>query len=629
MHFSIRSDQVDEGKRTVRLAFSSETPVERYDWWRDETYDEVLDHGAESVRLGFLKDGGPFLVHHDTRDMVGVVESVSIDSDRVGRAVVRFGKSARAEEIFRDIVDGIRKKISVGYVIHEVVKTEPAEGRAQWRVTDWEPLEISTVPIPADPSVGVGRSKPKETQRSDPMDTPNPTPTPPAPAQPTREQIQVIESAAQERANRRNAELAKVFSTWVGLVPADKRAAFIEAYEKAVADPNVQPHEFGARALSDFGKPAPISPGIGMSQGEVRDYSISKALREAMGQSGFDAARLTGLEAEAHKAAVKAYDGKRQYKGGLIVPQDVLLEPVGSYLRGTQAHAMAAFGKLLGLPSGQRDLTVGSATAGGNLVGTNLLAGSFIDILRNKALMLSLGVQVLGGLRGNVAIPKQSGAATAYWVNEAGDVTESQQSFGQVTMSPKTVGALSEFTRQLLLQSTPAIDGLVMADLIRVLALAIDLAIIAGTGSSGQPTGILNQSGVLTVTGASYAWEDAVEHETDVADANADLGSMAYVTTPVVRGLLKTRVKESGFPQYLCENNQMNGYPVYATKQMSTATILFGVFSEALLGMWEGLEITEDPYTKAESGNRRIVALQSVDVAVRNAVAFSAASSVS
>lgn len=148
---------VDEAARTVELAFSSEEPYER--WWGIE----ILDHAKKSVRLDRLKAGGPLLCDHKSSDIVGVIESVRIDADLVGRAVVRFGKSARAEEVYQDVLDGIRRNVSVGYVIHEaeLVKTG-ADVEDTYRVTDWEPYEVSLVAVPADATVGVGRAMGEE-----------------------------------------------------------------------------------------------------------------------------------------------------------------------------------------------------------------------------------------------------------------------------------------------------------------------------------------------------------------------------------------------------------------------------------------------------------------------------------
>ncbi len=150
--FGFTREAIDEEARTVQLAFSSETPYARC--WGNE----ILSHDANAIRLGRLKDGGPLLVDHDGRDHIGVIESVQIGADRVGRAVVRFGKSERAEEVFQDVKDGIRRSVSVMYLIHKSVLVEESDQLDTYKVTDWEPYEISIVSMPADTTVGVGRS---------------------------------------------------------------------------------------------------------------------------------------------------------------------------------------------------------------------------------------------------------------------------------------------------------------------------------------------------------------------------------------------------------------------------------------------------------------------------------------
>lgn len=152
---ALRSTAIDLQARTVELAFSSETPVERWDGM------EVLSHKAGACRLDRLNHGGAVLVNHDCDDQVGVVEEARIDSDRVGRAVVRFSQGEQGSEIFQDVVDGIRQLVSVSYLIHAMELTSKGGGEPDtYTVTDWEPLEISIVSVPADASVGVGRSTP-------------------------------------------------------------------------------------------------------------------------------------------------------------------------------------------------------------------------------------------------------------------------------------------------------------------------------------------------------------------------------------------------------------------------------------------------------------------------------------
>jgi HK97 family phage major capsid protein len=286
----------------------------------------------------------------------------------------------------------------------------------------------------------------------------------------------------------------------------------------------------------------------------------------------------------------------------------------------------------------KRDLVVGTPTAGGNLVATDLLAGSFIEVLRNAMVLPGLGTQMLTGLVGNVAIPKQTGAATAYWVAESNAPTESQQTIGQVAMSPKTVGAYTEISRKLLLQSSIDVESMVQTDLAAVLGLAIQQAAISGTGTSNQPAGLLTlitPSVVGGTDGAAPTWAHIVELESDVAVANALVENMAYLTNAKVRGKLKTTSKVPGQNGFIWENGDtpLNGYraavtnaaPSNLTKGTSTgvcSAIIFGNFRDLVIGMWGGLDLMVDPYSGSTSGTVRIVALQDVDVAVRYTESF-------
>ncbi|MDD5212244.1 MAG: HK97 family phage prohead protease, partial [Sulfuricurvum sp.] len=149
-NFEIRA--VSEENRTVELSFSSEEPYERY--WGIE----VLDHSPTSVNLSRLNNAAPLLLDHDTRNQIGVVESAAISSERKGVATVRFSRSERGDEVFKDVVDGIRKNVSVGYQIEEMLLESRDGDTETYRVTKWMPFEVSIVSVPADTSVGVGRS---------------------------------------------------------------------------------------------------------------------------------------------------------------------------------------------------------------------------------------------------------------------------------------------------------------------------------------------------------------------------------------------------------------------------------------------------------------------------------------
>lgn len=345
---------------------------------------------------------------------------------------------------------------------------------------------------------------------------------------------------------------------------------------------------------------------IGMNQREVRQYSLVRAIWASV-QNDWRGAEL---EREASVAVARQL---RREPQGFFVPADWA----------------------------QRDLVVGTNTAGGHTVQTELLAQSFITLLRNSMMVRAAGATILSDLTGNIAIPRQTGGATAYWVAENGAPTESQQAFDQVPMSPKTVGAFSDLSRRLLMQSSLDVEAFVRGDLATVLALAIDLASMHGSGSSNQPLGIAGTSGIGSVAGGTNglapAWSHLVSLETEVAIDNADINRLAYVTNAKVRGKLKQVEKATNTGLFLWADGAqpINGYPAYISNQVSStltkgtssgvcSAIFFGNWADLIIGLWGGLDILVDPYTGSTAGTVRVVALQDVDIAVRHPESFAA-----
>jgi HK97 family phage major capsid protein/HK97 family phage prohead protease len=581
---TIERDAINADDRTVTLAFSSENPVERY------FGEEILDHSTSSVRLGRLTDGGPLLLNHDSDCQIGVVESVEIGADRVGRAVVRFGKSDHADEIFNDVKDGIRRKVSVGYQIHKMILDGRKDGVETYRAIDWEPLEVSIVSIPADTSVGVGRSidEPIPTQKEIRME--QETLASVAPAAPAVD-VRAIQQDARKTELARINDLEKIGNQFDMFGGKELARKFI-AEGKSVDELNSAILERAGQA-----KPVEGAAAIGMSEKELRQYSFLRVMNALANPQDKRAQADAGYELEVSAAA--AAKSGREVRG-IMIPYDVLSAPQ------------------------RRDLTVGSAAGGGYSVATDLESGSFIDILRNRMVMRTLGATVMNGLVGNIAIPRQTGAATAYWVAESGSPTESQQTLDQVTMSPKTVGAYTDYSRKLLLQSSIDVENFVRNDLTQILALEIDRVALYGTGSSNQPTGVKNTAGVLTSDFAANTptFAEVVGLETLVAAQNADLGTLAYLTNASMRGALKTAPKVSGYPTFIWENGELNGYRTEVSNQVASNDLFYGNWADLLVGFWSGLDLMVDPYTGSTSGTVRIVALQDVDVALRRPVSF-------
>lgn len=362
----------------------------------------------------------------------------------------------------------------------------------------------------------------------------------------------------------------------------------------------------GAQGATQQRRPMP-DPQIGMERRDLRQYSLLRAIRAAYaarrGES--NAWAQAPLEREASDAVARRLGLDPQ---GFFVPFDVMIDE-------------------------QRDLNVGTPTAGGNLVATDLLASSFIELLRNRTVLIQAGATLLTGLVGFVDIPRQSGGATAYWVGEGGAPTESQQTVDQVQLAPHTVGAYTDWTRRLILQSSIDVERFVRDDLTAVVGRAIDLAGLHGDSGEdpNQPDGVENISGVGT-PGGSHDWEGVVGLETEVSVANADVGRLGYITNALVRGLLKTTSKDTGSGMFVWTDTAtpLNGYRALVTNQVRSdggvgsdeSFNFFGNWADLLIAMWSGLDILVDPYTHSTSGTMRIVALQDVDIAVRHAESF-------
>ena len=278
-----------------------------------------------------------------------------------------------------------------------------------------------------------------------------------------------------------------------------------------------------------------------------------------------------------------------------------------------------------------RDLATAPGSAGGYLVET--ANQSWIDLLRNRSVALRMGATRLTGLTGNVSIPKQTAAATAYWVTDTSSITESQQTLGQLNLSPKNVGAYTEISRQLLLQSNPSAEAMVMSDLAQVVGLAVDAAILEGSGAAGAPLGIANVSGIGSFTGGSLAATGVLNAQSDVAAANVLPMRPGYVTTAPAAALLMDRPELSSTgTTRLWQGNMwdgsMFGIPAMTSAQLTALSMIFGAWEHAVLAEWGVLEIEVNPYANFQAGIRGIRAMYSVDVGIRYAAAFSRATSI-
>ena len=593
----LRAEDVNEGDRTVELSFSSETAVERY-WGM-----EILGHEINEIDLSRLNNAHPFLMDHLLSDQRGVIEKAWIDGKK-GRAIVRLSKNERGTELLNDMRDGIRTLISVGYEITEIMHIKRDENDVDWYRCKWAPYEISSVSVPADTNVGVGRSN-DDADENKRTFTVQLRGTKVAEEEKEKENVDASNPAPESRAKGTSGGGDKPDPKIDGerercreIHALGRQFSLNKDADNAIAQ-GVSADEFRKLVLKNVrgtgqDKPAGTDIILGLSDEETKRYSLLNAVRAQISGNWKNA----GFEREVSMALA---DKQGKDARGFFVNYEVL-------------------GKL-----GRAGQAANSSGKGSELVANELHSEQFIDLLRPKSVAAQLGVRFATGLVGNVDIPKMLSGSSFYWIDEGGDGADSDSSFGVVQMSPKTIAGAVPITRRLLQQSTPDIDLLLRDDLLKGLALAIDKAIIAGSGTGFEPKGIINQTGVNAVdlNSLGMSWQAMVEFETQIAEANADSDSIAYLARASTRGMLKTTEKSAGTAKYLWDDNEVNGYPSQISQWLAAQAILAGDFSQAMVGFWGALDLVADKSTKAASGGTVLRVFQDADVAVRNAQAFS------
>jgi HK97 family phage major capsid protein/HK97 family phage prohead protease len=596
--------------RTMEFSFSSEYPVARY------FGNEVLSHERGSVDLGRLQDGAPVLFNHDTNRVIGVVQRAWLDGEKKrGMVSVKFSRNPFAQEVMTDIADGVLRNVSVGYSINQM-----EERGDNFVATSWQPYEVSITPCPADPTIGIGRKL--DTDDAAPAATPTPTPSPTS-MEDTNLNLEAVRAeAAAQAANAERIRIASINALAERHGLKDLGATLIE---------NGRSIDEARAAVLDkiSAKPVETVKPVEMDQRDATRFNITAGIRAALSGdwSSYEAGLVREMSAEVQKSMGRSPSAERAF----FVPFSAL----------TRATYVTS-----------------GATTGGNLVQTDLLDQDFIEFLRNRSTMLAAGVRTMPGLQGNVAIPRRSGVASTYYLStQTTAITQSESTFDQVTLSPKNLAALSKYSRQTLLQSTPGIEQLVRTDLIDGINVAMDLGILNGSGSSGQPTGIMQTSGIGSVAigtnGGAITLEALVNLETELTIDNVpvDRNSVSYITNAKVMGNLK-KLRAGGSSSsdgpFLVNDNLLaigrgatpsvvNGYPIYVTNQVPSnltkgstsgtcSAVLIGDYSQAMVGLWgNGLEITvgedSDDFSKALTSVRGIV---TYDVAVRDPKCFAA-----
>jgi HK97 family phage major capsid protein len=587
----IRAESEDKQAR-VYMSVSSEAPVlteVRFNGQWMRAY-EILDHSDGAIDMSRCKDG---LVVQDTHwgDQVGLMRVAIVERKLSGE--VAFCAGQRAKDLEQDAINGLRRNVSVGYRVDSSSYRLEGEkdGVPVVRALRWMPYEASFVPIPADTSVGVGREENGNDGEDDVKTGARETN-----ATATREEkiMDPKEMAALfTRAAKHGIDATEVQA----LVDAGKGRAELD--ELIVERQDAQIVEMRERKptprADKIPNPTPIGGDEKAEQKVMRQYSVMRAIRAQCGDR-VDA----GLEREVSDELAKQ---RNKAATGIIIP-----------------HAALA----------RRAFTVeGTSSAS---VATGLQSADFIELLRTKSVLGAAGVRYLTGLVGNVAIPKMTAGATGYWVAEAGPITGSQPTLGQVPGTPHTCGVLTDISRKLLIQSTPDAETLVRDEIIERIIRTIQRAVFAGTGSDGQPSAITTASGINnpSVTAGTPTYAELLNFPGSIMGDNAEADGMKWIMPAAVWAKLAATSVDSGSGRFVLDPiaKQCIGYPYLVTEDVPAKSAWFGNWASVMVGVWGGgLDINVDTATLSSSGGVRIVGLQDVDVMVRNgeALAYNAA----
>lgn len=626
----------DGMEESYDVSLSSEEPVDR--WFGRE----ILLHDKKNINLERAdpESGLPLLAGHDDRSLpIGRIRNLRAEDGKL-KGTLTPSKTPRGQEA-KTLIDEGHREMSLGYEINEFECTPGKAGAPdEYRATKWTPMEGSLVSVPADHTVGVGRSK---TGKLFPVSVRNAR----SERQPEVRSMETAQevAAARAAASKDSAEILRR-ATLHG-VPTERALKWIED-GVTLASVNEQILEF--RATKPTTQPAAET--LQLSEAEARQYSYSRAILAAATMAEGNRMEKC-FELDISQELDRTMPAKYQRRGGLFIP---------TTLRGTKWAQENVRDKKLSdkqVEQLQRAIRTGTidsqtATAIKEVVFTEY-GGELIEILRNMAKTVAMGARVLTGLSSPIAFPRQDGDPTAFWVaeNPGTDVTGSNPNTDLVVLTPRTLQAATAYSRQLLVQSSVDVEAMVRSSIAAKHALAVDLAAIHGTGSNSQPLGIYNTPNVQTIdysnaaysnSGQKIAFTGAVAMQGKLATANALRGALGYLTAPLIAvdALTTLRFPNAAIAQggQLWNGNvdegEMAGYRAETTNQVSSTLgangassggsfvgLIFGNWEEVIIGQFGGaMEMIVDPYTKKKQGLIEVASFQMADVAIRHPVSF-------
>lgn len=269
------------------------------------------------------------------------------------------------------------------------------------------------------------------------------------------------------------------------------------------------------------------------------------------------------------------------------------------------------------LPIEERaDIQATVATKGQENVSEDKLG--ILEPLRANLVLAKAGATYMTGLVGNVSIPVYSGSNVG-WAGEVTAAADGAGTFSEVNLEPKRLTAYIDVSKQFLIQDSNSAEEMLKRDIVAAISEKLEATILGNAaGDASKPAGLFN--GVVADESA-IKFADVVGMETALESKNVR-GNIMFLVSPSAKGILKSQENTVGYPKYIMEDNEINGYPVLCSSAVTDKGIVMGNFSDLVIGQWGGIDLTVDPYTQAANGKVRLVINAYFDAKVRRADAF-------
>ncbi|MEN3752505.1 phage major capsid protein [Mangrovibacter sp. SLW1] len=557
--------------RTVMLSFSSESPVTRI--INGQEYNEILLHGQGNCDLTRLNNSAALLFNHNLDHQIGVVEIASIDQDKVGRALVRFSCTEKADEKYRMVMEKVLTKVSVGYEILDY----RIEGQ-DLLVTSWMPYEISMVSVPADDLVGVGRAldvsdeelyaeilnRPELLEMLQGQETDSTEPDEAAEAQ-TESESESIEPEQEQDSTEQGTE-SEPDSEMINKTEEQERIAELEGMAR-VLKVDVTEAITNGISVADF-KRQLTNINNNIKEDNKMEFSLKQLIRSF----------VDGTE-------IQSEMGER----GAIVP----------------ASALRAV----------------SSTTGASLIQETIKYDSYVDVLRANSILAKFNLMVISGLEGNgtLSIPYLGGDFTDSFgfVNEDSAGVEADPSFGSIDLVPRDFTG-SVYLTHIMQKSASAAERFVSDAILKGSANKLEKLVMAE---------VVAEAGSNTdVTAVDY--DTVIDGLATLGTNNVSEANIVAVMSPAMAALCrKVVVKGNTNAKFLLEGTGDNmvlagSTPVVVSTLVADGVVVMGDFSNIVIASWGDLELDSDTTTARAKKGMYVRTWSTIDFKVTRPEAF-------